>query len=199
MKNFKIIYLWVLISWGCNQNGTNEEQSHTVEYIKFPSQDTLPKILGDFSIYEHDLSLYSKKYLMRITPTIDSVNHRYQSNLVLTQNSDTIFNKEINIDSFSNTIIRYNIKTKSADHPRIATHYELREVLWQGLRTDDLFFQAHLKSKDSTKDLYVKFQVTYLHEIGKLFVNGFSRQKYGGSMGNYKNEKNRKFPPQIIQ
>ncbi len=197
MKNITIICLLIVVCIGCNQ--TNPPKNRTEAKLK---NDTLktevyPEVKGDFTIYEHDLSLYNEKYLLQITPAIETLNNKYESHILLTKKSDTIFNKRINIDSLGRTILRYKIFADSAEYSKIATDYELRKIVYHGVRTNDLFFVADIVSIEGTKSLKVKFQLSYFgkYEIGKLFVNGFIEkgwERWGKNAGEIENARNRK-------
>ena len=194
MKRLKIIYLLLVVCFGCGQNNTpsnktdDELEKDSLTFV------VKPEVKGVFTIYEHDLSMYNEKYLMRITPTVDSTNSKYESYILLTKKADTIFNKRINIDSLGQTIIKHKIFADSTEHFRIATDYELRRIVYHGVRTNDLYFEADIASITGTKDLKVLFQLSYLYkgEIGKLFVNGFSEKGFGNNAGEIDNERNRK-------
>ena len=178
MTNLKAIYIFiVLILVSCN----NENQSNTTDKgeQKKDSSAVKPEIKGDFTVYEHDLSMYNERYLMRITP--DSTHNQYESNILLIKQTDTIFNKRINIDSLGQTILKYKINEGSAEYGHIATDYELRKVKYYAVRTNDLYFIADIASTEGKKDLEVLFQLSYLgkNEIGKLFVNGFNEKGWG--------------------
>jgi len=202
MKKLKILYLLIVVCIGCDQNNTSS--SITDEELKEDSLTVVvkPEVKGEFTIYEHDLSMYNEKYLMRITPNVDSINSKYESYILLTKKADTIFNKRINIDSLGQTIIKHKIFADSTEHSKIATDYELRRIVYHGVRTNDLYFEADIASIAETKDLKVLFQLSYLYKgkIGKLFVNGFNEKGYGPNTGEIENKKNRKIttPQQCI-
>ncbi|MDX1628968.1 MAG: hypothetical protein R3345_09740 [Fulvivirga sp.] len=197
MKKFKHIYFLVVTCVACQ--GTDSSKYNGDELLTPDEQTTAskPELKGDFTIHEHDLSMYGEKYFMRIAPTVDSVNNKYQSNIVLTKKSDTIFNKKINIDSLEETIIKYEVYADSAEHDKIASDYELRKVVYHGVRAKNLYFQAEIASTEGKNDLKVLFQLTYLgkDEIGKLFVNGFSEKGWGDNAGEIIDENNKKITP----
>lgn len=156
--------------------------------------ETDPEIKGDFTIYEHDLSMYNEKFFMRITPTIDSFKNLYETCILLTQKTDTIFSKTINIDTLGRTILKHKIFKDSTEYTQIATEYELRKVIYHGVRTNDLFFVADIASETRQKNLKVLFQISYRNneEIGRLFVNGYNAKGFGPNKGERENDKNRK-------
>ena len=138
----------------------------------------LPKVQGDFAIYEYDLRMYNVPYLLRIIPSIDTTQNTYQTNIVLTQNGDTIFNKLINADSLFNSIASYKDNPKYIEYLNKNELYKnldtfkLERVLYRAVRTDDLFFTS-LFCSENGEELYVNFQITYLgKDVKKLFVNG---------------------------
>jgi hypothetical protein len=197
MKKFNIIYLLIvgfIVCFGCNEDNTSKDKTDVKLNCDLLTVEAKTELKGDFTIYEHDLSMYNEIYLMRITPTIDSNNNQYKSNILLTKKGDTIFNKRINIDSLGQTILKYEIFADSAEHYKIGTDYELRKVVYHGVRTNDLYFEADITSTDEKKDLKVLFQLSYFgkNEIGKLFVNGFSEKGWGNNAGEIDNERNRK-------
>ncbi|MEX1000511.1 MAG: hypothetical protein WDZ35_00200 [Crocinitomicaceae bacterium] len=197
MKSFKIIYLLIVVCIvcdGCNETDTSKNNTDDKLNNDSLTIEVKPEVKGDFTVYEHDLSMYNKKYLMKITPTIDLDNNQYESNILLTKKGDTIFNKQINIDSLGQTILKYEVFADSAEHSRIGTDYELRKVVYHGVRTNDLYFEADIASIEGKKDLKVLFQLSYLgkNEIGKLFVNGFNEKGWGKNAGEMDNERNRK-------
>jgi hypothetical protein len=142
--------------------------------------------------------MYNEKYLMRITPAIDSDSNEYPSMKRLTKKTDTIFNKIINIDSLGRTILKHKIFKDSNGYAKIASEYELRKVVYHGVRTNDLYFEAEIASETWHKDLKVLFQISYLYkgEIGKLFVNGFNEKGFGPNAGEILNNNNRKITSQ---
>ncbi|WP_282042685.1 hypothetical protein [Winogradskyella flava] len=193
MKKIKILYLLIVVCTDCGQNNTSNNK--TDEKLEKDSLTALvkPEVNGEFAIYEHDLSMYNEKYLMRITPSVDSINSKYESYILLTKKTDTIFNKRINIDSLGQTIIKHKIFADSTEHSKITTDYELRRIVYHGVRTNNLYFEADISSTVGTKDLKVLFQLSYLYkgEIGKLFVNGFSKKGWENNTGEIDNKKNR--------
>lgn len=193
MKKFKIILL-IVVCIGCNETDTSKNKTDEKLNNASLTIEATPEVKGDFTIYEHDLSMYNEKYLMRITPTVDSNYNQYESNILLTKKGDTIFNKRINIDSLGQTILKYEIFADSAEHSKIGTDYKLRKVVYHGVRTNDLYFEADIESIEGKKDLKILFQLSYLgkNEIGKLFVNGFSEKGWGNNAGEIDNERNRK-------
>ncbi|NVK73134.1 MAG: hypothetical protein HWE24_06605 [Oceanospirillaceae bacterium] len=197
MKRLNIIYLLIvvyIVCFGCNEINTSKDKTDGKLKNDSLTVEVKPELKGDFTIYEHDLSMYNEKYLMRITPTINSNYNQYESNILLTKKGDTIFNKRINIDSLGQTILKYEIFADSTEHSKIGTDYELRRVVYHGVRTNDLYFVAEIASIEGKKDLNVLFQLSYLgkNEIGKLFVNGFSKKGWGNNAGEIDNERNRK-------
>lgn len=136
-----------------------------------------PKVQGDFAIYEYDLRMYNAPYLLRIIPSVDTTQNTYQTNIVLTKNGDTIFNKLINADSLIHSILSYKGNPKYDDYLAKNEHYKsldtfkLERVLYRAVRTDDLFFTSLFRSENG-EELYVNFQITYLGiDVKKLFVN----------------------------
>lgn len=194
MKNLKFIFVLFVVCIGCNQSITVEKSSDEKITDNSLSVASKPEVKGDFTIYEHDLSMYNEKYLMRITPTINPTNNKYEAYILLTKHSDTIFNKPINIDSLGQTILKHKIFADSAEYSKIATDYELRKVVYHGVRTNDLYFVADIASIVGEKHLKVLFQLSYLFdgEIGKLFVNGFNKKGWGNNAGEVENKRNRK-------
>ena len=178
---------------GCNQTNQSTTAGDYQPKNDSLTSETKSEVMGDFTIYEHDLSMYNEKYFMRITPDVDSVLNKYESNILLTKKTDTIFNKTINIDSLGLTILKHRIFADSTEYSRIATDYELRKVVYHGVRTNDLYFEAKIESEKRHKTLIVLFQISYLYkdEIGKLFVNGFNENGFGPNEGETENNKNR--------
>ncbi len=191
---FKVIYLLTVICIACNQANTSKSKTGEALYKDSLLIEVKAGVKGDFAIYEHDLSMYNEKYLLRILPTIDSKTNKYETYIVLTKNTGTIFNKRINIDSLGQAILKHKIFADSAEHTKIASDYELRKVVYHGVRTNDIYFVADLAPLKGSKRLQVLFQVSYLYkgEIGKLFVNGFYEKWQGSNAGEKINERNRK-------
>jgi len=181
MKTLKTLSLIIFVCFGCNQTNTLNNKTDEEPINKSMTIEVTTEVKGDFTIWEHDLSMYNEKYLMRIIPSIDSINNKYESYILLTKKTDTIFNKRINIDSLGQTIIKNKIFVDSTDHSKVASDYELRRIVYHGVRTNDLYFVADIESKTETKELKVLFQLSYLDEIGKLFVNGFNEKGWGKS------------------
>lgn len=198
MKKGILLYVLIIICFGCHRTTNTDEKKdinlqNNALNIDTSLEDT-PEVKGDFTIYEHDLSMYNGKYFMSITPRIDSAKNKYETNILLTQKIDTIFNKVINIDSLGKTILKHKIFEDSIEHFKIATEYELRKVVYHGVRTNDLYFEADIASETRQKNLKILFQISYLNkgETGKLFVNGFNEKGFGTNAGEIENERNRK-------
>jgi len=178
MNKFKILYWFIVFCLACNHSSTLNNKN-----IETPNKDSLlsevkPETKGYFTIYERDLSMYNEKYLLKITPIIDSVNYKYETYILLTKKSDTIFNKKINVDSLGQTIIKHKIFVDSTEYSKIAIDYELRKVVFHSVRNNNIYFEADLVSITREKRLKVLFQISYLNksEIGNLFVNGFNEK-----------------------
>jgi hypothetical protein len=201
MKKDTILYLLIIICFGCNQTNSSDEKKDTNlqnDSLNINiNLEATPEVKGDFTIYEHDLLMYNEKFFMSITPAVDSVKNVYETNILLTRKADTILNKNINIDSLSETILKHKIFEDSTEYSQIATEYELRKVIYHGVRTNDLYFEAEIASETRHKNLKVLFQISYAYkgEIGKLFVNGFNEKGFGPHKGEVENDKNRKISP----
>ena len=181
MKKFKIIYLLIvacMVCMGCHETDTSknntEEKLNNDSLTSEVKPEAKPEVKEDFTIYHHHLSMYNESYRMRITPIVDSIYNQYVSNILLTKKGDTIFNKRINIDSLGQIRLKYQLFADSAEHTEIGTYYKLRKVVYHGVRTNYLYFEADITSIEGKKDLTVLFQLSYLgkDEIGKLSVNG---------------------------
>lgn len=180
LRKYNVVYLLVIIYFGCTHTTSDEVTDSELKRTDV-TVDTKPRIEGDLSIFEYDLSMYNEKFLLLITPTIDLATDKYSSTILLTQKGDTIFNKQITLDSLAQTIMKYKVFADSSEYSKIATDYELRKVVYHGVRTNDLYFVADITSKTRNQDLKVLFQISYAYkgEIGKLFVNGFSKKGFG--------------------
>lgn len=196
MKKFHIVFLPIvvcIVCIGCNESVSSKYKTNSKLNLVSLTIEAKPEVNKDFTIYEHDLSMYNEKYRMRITPAIDSNDDQYVSNILLTNRGDTIFSKPINIDSLAQTTLKYELYADSAEYSKIGTDYVLRKVVYHGLKTNDLYFEADIASIEGKKDLKVLFQISYLgkNEIGRLFVNGLSKKGWGINAGEIDSEINR--------
>jgi len=190
MKKSAFLFLLVLIGFSCSKNQKRIE----IEELK---KDTIvvnkkSEIKGNFFIYEHDLSMYNKKYFMRISPVLDSINNRFESEIILTKKTDTIFNKRINIDSLGQAILKRKSYEDRPEYDKITTDYQLRKVVYHNVRANNLYFEATIISDELEKQLKVIFYVPYQDKnIGKLHILNFGNRSFGKNKGEIENSKNK--------
>ncbi|MFY0629361.1 MAG: hypothetical protein JXR05_03205 [Flavobacteriaceae bacterium] len=192
MKKFNLIYLLIIfILIGCkkeNKSVVSKKVKNATEVIQLK-----PKVKGNFFIYEHDLSMYDESYFMKVSPVIDNRKNIYESDIVLTKKSDTIFNKRINIDSLGQAILKRKAYAEHPEYDKISTEYELRKVVYHNLRASNLYFEATIQSEESKKQLKIIFYLPYRNQdIGKLHILNFGARSFGKNTGEEENSKNRK-------
>ena len=190
MKKFNFLFLFILIGFACSEN---QKKAKIKEFKK----DTIavekkPEVKGKFFIYEHDLSMYNEKYFMRISPVLDSINDRFESDIVLTKKADTIFKKRINIDSLGQAILKRKAYKDHSEYDKITTDYQLRKVVYHNVRASNLYFEATIISDEPKKQLKIIFYLPYRDQnIGKLHILNFGNRSFGKNKGEIENSKNR--------
>lgn len=135
--------------------------------------------------YEHDLKLYNNSYLLQISPKIDTSSVNTNFEIVLTQKKETVFKVLVNLDSLA-------LKTRAVDiakevkQPLDFKVYQIKKIVYHGVRGNNLFFQGTLVSKTNNKNvLKTFFFIQYLNkkDRGKLIIQGVNKKGYGRNKG----------------
>ncbi|MCI4671931.1 MAG: hypothetical protein MRZ79_27560 [Bacteroidia bacterium] len=191
MKKILILVLIALGFWSCKSNSENKSSEENKTETVSTGEENI-SVEGDFSFFEHRISLRGEEHILFVIPTIDSTNTKYESNVLLMKGEEAVFNKIVSLDTLANTIYRYEIFADSVEYDKIATDYKLNKLVWHGLRTSNLFFVAYLHPKSGKDPLQVMFQISYAEkDKGKLFVNGFTKGSYGEHRGEKKSKENK--------
>lgn len=193
MKDFKTAYLLSLLFFlSCCQSRKTSDYT-----IKIPEKKVLvKKEKQDVFMYEHDLSMYNNKYLMRILPKLN-VDNEFE--ILLIQEADTIFNKRITITAIAQDITENKILIEGIDRLKIANNYHLTKVVYQAVRANNIYFEASLTFKEQKRSLKVLFYIQYLYkkDYGKLTIHSLNDKGFGRNKGEEDNQNNRKIKQKI--
>ena len=190
MRSVSFLFITILLIYGCNfSNQSSLDKKKTIKLKEVKSA----KVEVAY-IFEHDLSMYNRSYFMRITPTLDSFNLDHKYTILLIQDKDTIFNKQITLDSITKKIINNRVAIDGVNKENIKDNFYLSKIVYHAVRANNIYFEASFKSR--SQDVYLKslFYLQYLHKnnLGKMTFHALNLKGYGSNKGEKVHVDNRK-------
>lgn len=173
MKNAIYILMLMSVLSSCNQHTKQAEDNPTMSG-KDSIQNDHEKLIYEVTLKEkqYDLSMYNEHYSLRLIPDAlpSKQNMKYQ--VFLSKNSETVINYPITIDTIASKYYEFDKTGLEDGKIEFKKEYYLSDLKHIFDRTDNLYLDATLHSKNDTTKMNVTLKFKYRgKEKGKLYVN----------------------------
>lgn len=172
-KLYACLTMGLLFASGCTS--VEKETTSLDEEQQTPLHETAEIQEADYTTAdERQLTLYNEAYVLRIVPAVASEDDRYSVAISLDKEGASVFHQVITLDTLAQAALRQFGTADSLAHQLAADNKVINKVVYNGVRSGNLYFVADITTKPAGKDQKLLFQIAYKDVTGLLIFNGVS-------------------------